>query len=771
MAVCTHCATPLPDGSHFCSHCGTPSPGPQAESDTLSPQSREVFERLKQATAGQYEILKEVGRGGMAIVFLGYQKSLDRQIAIKVLLPFLGFDTELVQRFLREARTQGKLDHPNIIKVYEVYNESGLTFFTMPYVSGPSLRALLEREPKLPLAKVHRYLCQAADALAYAHRRQVIHRDVKPDNMVLDEDRDSIILTDFGIAKALSAETTLTTPGDLLGTPHYMSPEQGEGTLDLDGRADQYSLGLVGYEMLVGQRPFEATSLAELMYKHRFENPEGLEALRPDVQLAFRVAVTRAIGKERADRFPTMDAFLAALSSCGELEADDQDPTEPMPPPGSGDTTLRVTTPPRRARSRTAGGGSQEGDFYPGWLDAPADVRAATSGAVSTAATRGRRGLRRVLLYGGGLAVAVTVGGLFLIGPLRPLLDRAGTGDSDSQPATVTPVEASDPSGATDAAPGDPESSGDAEAEVATLQGEESEPPAGEGEDSETDAGRTAAIQATAERAQSEAMAARQVAVEAGAALIFGMELAELDGKADEFDRMMAAAQFEIATPLFGELAGEFGELARRSEAAAADGGREAATARRDMQARREAAVAAGARRLALVRPGMIASQAREQFDAGNYGEAASLFRQAEQAYADLLPADEADPGARAEPGQPEGPALTAEQTISGLIERFGELFAQEDLPAMGVELYRRQLPQDDRAFLTTVFERADEIQVVRLERNLSVAGTSATADVRLRMRFDQSRTGASGERDVRFRMEFASGPNGWRLEALNPQR
>ena len=721
----------------------------------------------------------------MAIVFLGYQKSLDRQIAIKVLLPFLGFDTELVQRFLREARTQGRLDHPNIIKVYEVYNESGLTFFTMPYVSGPSLRALLEREPKLPLAKVHRYLCQAADALAYAHRREVIHRDVKPDNMVLDEDRDSIILTDFGIAKALSAETTLTTPGDLLGTPHYMSPEQGEGTLDLDGRADQYSLGLVGYEMLAGQRPFEATSLAELMYKHRFENPEGLEALRPDVQLAFRVAVTRAIAKERADRFPTMDAFLAALSSCGELEAEDQDPTEPMPPPGSGDTTLRVTTPPRRARSRTAGGDSQEGEFYPGWLDAPADVRAATSGAVSTAATRGKRGLRRVLLYGGGLAVAVAVGGLFLIGPLRPLLDRAGAGDSDSQAAAVTPVEASDPSGATDAAPGDPESSGDAEAEVATLQGEESvptpevgggeepagEPPAGEGEDRERDAGRTAAIQATAGRAQSEAMAARQVAVEAGAALIFGMELAELDGKADEFNRMMAAAQFEIATPLFGELAGEFGELARRSEAAAADGGREAATARRDMQGRREAAVAAGARRLALVRPGMIASQAREQFDAGNYGEAASLFRQAEQAYADLLPADEADPGARAEPGQPEQPALTAEQTISGLIERFGELFAQEDLAGMGVELYRRQLPREDRAFLTTVFERADEIQVVRLEQDLNVEGTSAAADVRLRMRFDQSRTGASGQRDIRFRMEFASGPNGWRLEALNPQR
>jgi len=723
----------------------------------------------------------------MAIVFLGYQKSLDRQIAIKVLLPFLGFDTALVQRFLREARTQGKLDHPNIIKVYEVYNESGLTFFTMPYVSGPSLRALLEREPKLPLVKVHRYLCQAADALAYAHRREVIHRDVKPDNMVLDEDRDSIILTDFGIAKALTAETTLTTPGDLLGTPHYMSPEQGEGRLDLDGRADQYSLGLVGYEMLAGRRPFEATSLAELMYKHRFENPEGLETLRPDVQLAFRVAIRRAIAKERTDRFPTMDAFLAALSSCGELEAEDQDPTEPMPPPVSGDTTLRVTTPPRRARSRTDKGDSQKGEFYPDWLDAPANARAAASGGsgVSSSGTQVKRGLKRVLLYGGGLAVAAAVSGLFLIGPLRPLLDRTGARDPDAQPAAVTAVEENDPAAAMDAAPGDPQSSGDAEAEVVTLQegenvpppdvgGEEGpavEPPAGEGEESATGAGERAAIQATAEQAQSEAMSARQAAVEAGAAMIFREELEELDGRLDEFNRMMAASEFEIATPLFGELAGEFSELAGRSEAAVAEGGREVAVARRDMQERREAAVAAGARRLALVRPGMIASQAREHFDAGDYGEAARLFRQAEQAYADLLPADEADPSVRAEPGQGEQPALTAEQVISGLIERFGALFAQEDLPGMGGELYGRQVPRDDRGFLTTVFERADEIQVILLERDLNVEGTSATADVRLRMRFDQSRTGAPGERDIRFRMEFTSGPNGWRLEALNPER
>jgi serine/threonine-protein kinase len=285
----------------------------------------------------------------MAVVFLAYQQSLDRQIAIKVLLPFLAYDTELVERFLREARTQGKLDHPCIIKVYEVHSEGGLTFFTMPYISGRSLRTLLQDDPQPPFLQIHRYLCQASDALAYAHRRGVIHRDVKPDNMVLDEERDCVILTDFGIAKALAAETTLTTPGDLLGTPQYMSPEQGEGRKDLDGRADQYSLGLIAYEMLAGQRAFQAENLAELMYKHRFEEPESLDKLRPDAPWALRHTIMRAISKDREDRYPTMESFLSAIEACtSELSAIGEDRTEPMPMPGSGDTTLRVPTPPGR---------------------------------------------------------------------------------------------------------------------------------------------------------------------------------------------------------------------------------------------------------------------------------------------------------------------------------------------------------------------------------------------------------------------------------------
>jgi serine/threonine protein kinase/ketosteroid isomerase-like protein len=435
----------------------------------------------------------------MAVVFLGYQKSLDRQIAIKVLLPILAYDPEIVLRFQREAKTQGKLDHPSIISVYEVYDEGGLTFFTMPYVSGRSLRTYLEDEPKPPIEKVRRYLGQAADALAYAHRRGVIHRDVKPDNILIDEERDWVILTDFGIAKALSAESTLTTPGDLLGTPHYMSPEQGEGKLDLDGRADQYSLGLIGYEMLAGRRPFKADNLAELMYMHRFEEPESLDKLCPDVPQGLRDTIKRAISKDREDRFPTMEGFYAALEAT-EYELVEEDRTEPMPPPGSEDTTLRIPTPPGRqpatpqpvpvdetapetteppsapepwavpepAKART------DPDTPPPWTPTPAVAPWAAPpvsepsttpepavggpdktetvgvGAVGVAAVAERpRGVPRSLLIGGGAAAVLLVGALFLFGPLRPVApDRATRPTEGESVAEAVPSpEQAEPAG------------------------------------------------------------------------------------------------------------------------------------------------------------------------------------------------------------------------------------------------------------------------------------------------------------------------------------
>lgn len=483
MPVCVHCATPLPDGSQFCSQCGTPVPGRRPDDPTFTPQGREIYERLKEATEGKYEVIRELGRGGMAVVFLGYQKSLDREVAIKVLLPLLGYDPEIVERFTREARTQGKLDHPNIIQVYEIYNEGGLTFFTVPYISGESMRVFLRDDPQPPLEKVFRYLTQAADALAYAHRRGVVHRDVKPDNILVDTERDRVILTDFGIAKALTAEKTLTTPGDLLGTPQYMSPEQGEGRHDLDGRADQYSLGLIGYEMLAGRRPFLADNLAELMYKHRFEEPPSLDEVRPDAPSHLRAAIQRAISKDRDERFPTMDAFLTALEGPWEVDREEDEGegrTEPMPPPGSDATTVRVPTPPSTPRPAAVddtapeakepeleptlktpepweaadeptmktpeplaapGGPAEPGESDEPWAvsqpwETPAGEAAGEVVAPPTPLLGEAKppGVPRALLFGGGAAVVAVVAALVIFGPLG----------SGGEPGTTEPVSSAE---------------------------------------------------------------------------------------------------------------------------------------------------------------------------------------------------------------------------------------------------------------------------------------------------------------------------------------
>lgn len=433
-------------------HCGTPAPGQDASGDspTLTAQGKEIYERLTSATAGKYDVVREVGRGGMAVVFLGYQRSLDRHVALKVLLPLLGYDPEIVERFKREARTQGKLEHPNIISVYEVYDEGGLTFFAMPYITGESLRKELLERPKQSIDTTLRYTCQAADALAYAHRRGVVHRDVKPDNILLDKERDRVVLTDFGIAKALSAETTLTTPGDLLGTPQYMSPEQGEGKADLDGRADQYALGLIAYEMLAGQRPLQADNLAELMYKHRFEEPEPLRNLRPDVPSNIVEAVTRAIQKDRDDRYPTMDAFLAALESpvggvpVEDRRLDESDPgtTVLLTPYGleSGKRRRTPTRPPRK------GVVPPEAEPEPDWeaKTQPSMRRAPTSQpeaavrdpTLSTTVTVGdvsrkepkRSGIPRVAVVGGiGAAAALVLAMGLLMSPVgEPPIEADG---------------------------------------------------------------------------------------------------------------------------------------------------------------------------------------------------------------------------------------------------------------------------------------------------------------------------------------------------------
>jgi serine/threonine protein kinase len=272
----------------------------------------ELRQRLARTLAGRYEITRLLGRGGMAVVFLADDLALERQVAIKVLPPEMAHDTKLIPRFQQEAKTAAKLDHPNIIPIYRVESEAGLVYFVMKYVTGRSLEQLLEEGP-LPIDLARRVLREAALALGHAHQRRIVHRDVKPANIMMEADG-RVMLTDFGISKAVQGEVAsqLTGTGTIIGTPHYMAPEQAKG-LEVDGRADQYALAIVGHQILTGKQPFDG-SAHSILYKHVFEPPPPVLATRPDVPREISAALERALSKDREQRFATMEDFAAALT-------------------------------------------------------------------------------------------------------------------------------------------------------------------------------------------------------------------------------------------------------------------------------------------------------------------------------------------------------------------------------------------------------------------------------------------------------------------------
>lgn len=271
-----------------------------------------LLERLRAATTGEYEIYGELGRGGMATVYLAHEISLDRKVAIKVMAPGMVYSTGLVERFKREARTAANLSHPNIIPIYAVREVDDLLFCVIKLVKGTPLDAIMRELGQLPIAMVQAILAQVGDALGYAHRHGVVHRDVKPGNILIDDDGWAVV-TDFGIAKVPELEG-LTLTGVAVGTPTYMSPEQGGGG-EVTGAADQYSLGVVAYEMLAGRPPFTGTSMMAVLYSHFHDPPPSLEELRPDCPPELRDAVMRMLSKEPADRWPSLEDATAAMGA------------------------------------------------------------------------------------------------------------------------------------------------------------------------------------------------------------------------------------------------------------------------------------------------------------------------------------------------------------------------------------------------------------------------------------------------------------------------
>jgi serine/threonine protein kinase len=282
----------------------------------VSSADSELRAHVERVLSDHYELDSEIGRGGMGIVYRAKDRRLKRTVAIKILPPELAFRSDIKTRFLREAETAAQLSHPNIVPIYTVDETEGLVYFVMAYVDGENLAKRLFERGVLPTDEVRRILRDVADALAYAHERGVVHRDIKPDNIIIASQTGRPMVTDFGIARAVSdGDSRLTATGMAIGTPAYMSPEQAAGERAIDGRSDLYSLGVVAYQMLVGEPPFVAASTPAMLVKHISERPTPVQQRRAEMPDDLARAVMLLLEKDPANRFPSASALVAALDT------------------------------------------------------------------------------------------------------------------------------------------------------------------------------------------------------------------------------------------------------------------------------------------------------------------------------------------------------------------------------------------------------------------------------------------------------------------------
>ena len=341
---CSRCGTQNKDTAKFCDSCGldltaTTPTGVRVEAPDIA-----EIDMVRQELNEEYEILEELGRGGMAIVFKAKEKQLDREVAIKVLPFSLAFDREFVERFQREARTSAKLEHPNIIPIYRVGKSGRIIYFVMKFLRGKPLSSVLASRGSLPPVEIKRILAEVGRALAYAHKKEIVHRDIKPDNIMFDEHGHAVV-TDFGIAKAASGGK-LTGTGMSIGTPHYMSPEQAKAQ-PLDGRSDIYSLGVVGYQCLTGGVPFDGEDSFSIGYKHIMEEIPTPPLETPEKRQLFEI-IRKMMAKTPAQRFQNADELIGVLEG-GRSVTFTTDATQALPSMSGARLGSAPTTPLPRA--------------------------------------------------------------------------------------------------------------------------------------------------------------------------------------------------------------------------------------------------------------------------------------------------------------------------------------------------------------------------------------------------------------------------------------
>lgn len=287
--------------------------------------STQEFLSLQAALAGEYSLQRELGRGGMGIVYLARDVQLDRDVAIKVLPTPMAEHAAARERFLREARTAAGLSHPHIVPIHRVGEAQGFVYFVMSYIEGETLGERLRTRGPLPSAEAARVMREVAWALAYAHGRGVVHRDIKPDNILLEASTGRALVTDFGIANTMadsgSANAAL---APVMGTAHFISPEQAAGE-PLDGRSDLYALGVVGYLATSGRLPFEAPTVPALLLRQATEHPASVRTVAPGVTSALASVIDRCLSRERDGRFPDGETLAAALAPV-------PDPRASLPP-------------------------------------------------------------------------------------------------------------------------------------------------------------------------------------------------------------------------------------------------------------------------------------------------------------------------------------------------------------------------------------------------------------------------------------------------------